>query len=459
MKHLTTLLVLVCVLFGLVPLTGQDKEEPVMTTKTAVQEELRAYMGYEENLAALYLTLPYDVAVGNNQQSRLMDIGLLFAVFLPLLYLWSDKVRRRWRLLAAAFLIGYLAFISGFSMVIPPSGELIRLENASIDQVKEQTNYADGVSQALTADLYAAGQFIGTPIRQAIDFLSGPSDYVTYPLLIGLLLVSLLLVIDRLKSSPEDLRVLSLVFVFYGFLWWLFSGGIIWYGFLLVPVVYLFLTQYMLSHPAPLVPSFGKYAFWTLGAVWGIQAIILFLVNINYRSDTGLNMIDLPVQLYAMGYWNEDQVVDAYYPGVSKVMDRINADESALVYRAGTMLTFQVEKNDKRVFEDNLLDFFNQVATDFNDDKMTINEAFRRAGLKYLIVSLRLGVSDRTPEGTLRKKFERILNYLYQNPGITLLATDNRIKVANSPNTPNSSVEGVFGESDRQGTYAIFQLN
>ncbi len=453
---------LVCLMASLF-IIGADAQgigNDQVTEKTAVREELRSYMGYEDNLAALYLTLPYDVSVGNNQQSRLIDMGILIAAFLPLLYLLSGRVRKRWRVVAAVVLLGYLGLISIYSTLISPDGRPLNLQGEDLAAYRESVAIDDGLPQAVTADFYAVGQTWGQVFSLLLEAISGPSDYVTYPLMIGLFMLALVMTHNRFKNHITDLGSLMLILIVYGFLWWLFSGGIIWYGFLLVPLSYVLVTNYMLTKEtpksAPLVAP-GMFAF--MSVAWAVPALLLFFSNLNYRTDTGQNLIDLPAHLYALGYWDSDDVINAYYPGVSQAMRAINADEEALVYRAGTMLTFQVDKNDRRVFEDNLLDFFNQVAVYSNDEIYRINEAFRRAGLKYFIVGLKIGASDRTPEGSLRLKFEKMMSYLLKNPEMKLLVTDKKVRRRNPQTGEEEEVFALNGQTVKEGTYVIFQLN
>lgn len=428
---------------------------------TAVREDFQSYMGYEENLAALYLTVPYDVTVGNNQQSRLSDIGILFAALLPLLLLWSPALKRRWRILLGFGLIAYLGLVSWYAVLIKPAGQVIPITESRLQDFLEEVSFKDGFFQSLIAHLYNIGQKVGTPIHNVLEQISGPTDYVTYPLMIALFTGLTLLLHVRLRHSDPGIRLLVLVIALYGFLWWLFSGGITWYGLLMIPVFYLLVAKYLLSQRNPLFmfDLTGKILFGGIVAGWGIPALILFLANLNYQTDTGKNLIDFPVALHAMGHLSQDEVVDAYFPGASRALKIINEDKEAVVLRAGTMLSFYIDRNHERVYSDDLLDFFNLMYKHFDGDRDKITRALKASDIRYFIFSLKIGASDRTPEGTLREKFRNFLRFLYQHPDIQLMVTDNLSKVKDPVTGKEVIRPGIFGTPHRQGTFCIMRLN
>ena len=453
-------LVLGIVSFALSSLSAQEKKKnDDWLANSAIREDFQSYMGYEDNLAALYLTVPYDVTVGANQQSRLMDIGILVAAFLPLLFLWSNRVRRVWRIIAGLGLMLYLGLVSWYVVMIKPSGVIVPMSPENLASVQKDVQVKDGFFQAIAPQLFAAGQQWSAPLHDLLEKVSGPTDFVTYPLLI-LLFAGLSLVFHyRLRHSDKSLRSIIFVMAIYGYLWWLFAGGIIWYGLLFIPFAYLVVTKYMMSSPAPLFGQFGRYLYTALGIIWGGLAMAVFVANINYQSDSGKNLIDFPVELHAMGQMTEDEVVNQYFPGSMEAIRKINEDEDATVIRAGSMLSFFVDRNNERVYSDDLLDLFDLVHTYFDGDREKITKAFRDSGVRYFIVSLKLAASDRTPEKTLQKKFKNFFRFFYNHPDAQLIATDNFVKVQNPQTGKEEFRPGVFGTLYREGTYCIFKLN
>lgn len=428
---------------------------------SAVREDFQSYMGYEENLTALYLTVPYDVTVGNNQQSRLADIGILFAALLPLLLLYSPSLKRRWRILAGFGLIAYLGLVSWYAVLIRPAGQVIPITESRLQEFLRDVTFQDGFFQSLIAHLYAVGQKIGAPLQSLLEQISGPTDYVTYPIMIILFAGISFLLHVRLRQSDPEIRLLVLTVALYAFLWWLFSGGISWYGLLMIPVSYLLVAKYLVSQKNPvfLFDVTGKVLFGGIVVAWGLPALILFLANLNYQTDTGKNLIDFPVALHAMGHYTQDEVVDAYFPGASRAIEVINEDKDAVILRAGTMLSFYIDRNHERVYSDDLLDYFDLMYTHFKGDRDLLTRAFKASDVRYFVFSLKLAASDRTPEGTLREKFKNFLRFLYQHPDVQLMATDNLVKVKD-PQTGKEVIRpDIFGTPHRQGTFCIVRLN
>lgn len=432
--------------------TNQNKES------NPVREEIQRYMGYEE-LLPRYITLPLDASINTNVMNILTDPGFMLLIWLPLLLLMGFRKKP-----VLAFSTGLLLFLSlvifsHHSVIVTWDGKRIDGNPFELSDLIWEKELSADWPAVLNARLYQFHQQWGGSISKGVSAISGNADGVTYPIMTGFFLLGFFLILKRMESSTVEKKGVVLFTYIFGFFWWFFSAGIVWYGFLLLPLGLLLLFDYFARKP---VDSFGRFfsaTFFSSVALFVAINYCLSLTNFKTKEDQGKDIFDAAVTLYQLGHFSEREAINSYYTNIHQAMDVINKDEEGIVYKAGTMLTFLIRKNNRRIWEDNLLDLFNQINTsDRKGNKEEITNAFKRLGIRYLMVGLRLGAIDQTPEGILRKKFEGLLLYLYDNPTLKLLATDNQI-VRTKPNSEEKEIQyGVFGQPHKLGTFAVFEI-
>ena len=106
---------------------------------------------------------------------------------------------------------------------------------------------------------------------------------------------------------------------------------------------------------------------------------------------------------------------------------------------------------------DQALDQFRWLVQSF-EEKDIIIDALKTSGFKYIIVDLHTPSLDSTPEKSLTQKFQLLLNTLYQNPAVSLIATDRIVEFTDSSGQPQQ-LANVFGQKlITHGSYAIYEI-
>ncbi len=461
------LLCFIFLLFAL-PCYGQNQEEPpvgqeetsVKPKNSPVREEVQRYMGYEP-LLSRYLTLPTDVQQGTNVTNRLVDIGFWLVSFIPILFLYGLRKKPAWGIFFLLLFFILLAFYAGHSQFVNEEGKAIATSEEALSQYFKNNSFSDKPLSFIGVSILGGLHAIFVQVSLLEQSISGEKDYLTYPILIGLALLIAYFLFELLKEKPIRLKALVWVTYTFSFFWLLFSGGIIWYGLLFLPVGLMLIFQRLAPKPEKednnLTYRVLNITFWTLSALWVILAGSSHLTKLNYRTELPENFYDPAVTLYQMGKFNEEEVLDSYFKNLPNALKKINAEDTSLVYRAGTFFTMFIKKNDRRVFEDNQLRLFDKVAESYRD-KSYIANAFKAAGFKYIIIGLNLYRIDETPEKSLKQKFEVFMGFLGGNPNLELLATDNQVVQTNPKTGKEEVVYEVFGKNHKRGTYAIFEL-
>lgn len=425
----------------------------------AMREELQRYFGYEK-LPFQYLSLPYDLTINTNEQGNYLDIGFLMMMFLPLLFLWglSSKLWQKGLFILACVLL--LAFSTSTAFIFGPTGEKLVANSPEFQQYLESTSFGQEPVGLTCAYIYS-GLY---PIYSLFENILTPNTLVeqriVYPLLILLFVGFFLLLQKRISPHRFSSRVLTNLLFGYLFLWLLLAAGIIWYGFMILPlsllIIFGAISKYKKEKTA--------YSKWMIPTVLGFTAIWIIMAFANRISnispgpitdDTGKRLFDPAFVQYQVGDWKAEQVREAFYPNLSNALKDINGNESALIYDVSTLFSFFINKSDKRCFSDRYLEFFQQMQNKYTNKSNIVN-ALKASDFRYIIVDLKLPSIDHTPEQSLKKRFDAFLNFLYNNPQLTLIATDRKI----TARAGNQGFEyAVFGEVIDFGKYAIFKIN
>ena len=451
--------------FSISIITGQEAktaektiENQALPESNPIREEIQRYMGYEE-LLPRYLTIPFDANINTNVINNLMDPGFLMILWMPVVFILGF-----WRKPKLAFATGLifmlvLAIFSHYSYIVTWEGKKYPPRSQMIEDYLWNSAFWKDPTAFIVSSLYYFLYLFTDWMPGFFNRISGQMDGVTYPFMVALFISGFFLLKERIKHITKDRQAFIFMAYFFGFLWWLFSAGIIWYGFLLLPFNLLLLFDYFSRKRLDSTFKLWSSAFFSSVVLYIVLFFTLMLSNVKNREDTGNDIIDAAVILYHLGSYSEEQAINNYYNSIDRAMAVINKDDKGLVYKAGTMLTFLVRKNNTRIWEDNLLDLFNQInsGTNAGDQEKIIN-TFKSLGFRYLMIGLRLGAIDQTPDGALRKKFESLITFLFRNPNLKLLATDNQVYMPDPKTGKKKIVNNVFGELHKIGTYAIYEI-
>lgn len=418
------------------------------------REEIQRYFGYEP-LLSRYLTLPYDVSINTNQQGSFVDIGYLYLIFLPLILL--GLIKRPIFKWAAMFSFFIFLTISIKNSYIFADNSRVNAENAA-----DVFNIAShDMLDRILAPIYLGFNTIHSVISPVIDRFSGDQDYITYPLIIsGFLLIFYLLYLTKNKSEKRDLTLATIAFA-YGFFFFAFSSGIIWYGYLFFLLVLLGIVYYLqkIEKDNEINNIFIRLSFAIFVSIWVVTGLISRISNIQVKMPSqhqGKAIISPDVYQYNTGNIKSvSELQDNYItPSFSEAMSLINRDLDTKVYKIGTGLTYFIDQNHKRVIYDNQLGLFSQIVKNYKN-KYIISDLLKSSNIKFLIIDLNTPSIDNTPERTLTRKFLQVMDYVKQNDSIRLICTDNKVKIEGT----NNSKYALEGETLRRGNFAIYEIH
>lgn len=431
--------------------------ENEITPASAAKEEVQRYFGYED-LFFRYLTIPYDLNNNINQQGKFVDLGYPLLALLPLLFLVFFYKNKKIFYGAIVLFTCYLFSCFQYSYLLDSKNLKY---NPGVIEGATSTEFPRSEA-VLLEPLYAMASVFSAPLTKTFGLLSGSSDYITYPILalMTLLVMFFILNTKRLNRLTQILLLISLTF---SFAWWILSSGIIWYGFLLIPVCFIFILKGTKKKDAPEAVNHSLYqkVAYSVCLSWMVLVGISRISNISNilpigHSDSGKAIVDPRLMPYAVGMINAEKSIELSAKNVTKGLRRINSNDE-LILATGTSLSFDVRNNSKRIFEDNSLSFVYGIINR-ERTKGATTKTIKEYGFKYILLDLMTPSIDRTPERSLTKKFQAVLTLLYQNPQIRLLATD-RIVSKTDQSGKKVYAEDVFGTEFREiGSYAIFEL-
>ncbi len=441
-------LLLTLTLCSIAPINSQEVNDHVeeLSQQDGRREEIQRYFGYED-LFFRFTTLPYDASQNTNQAGRFVDFGYLLLALFPVVLLGlTYRNRRLFYSLEVLFVI-YLGSCFIYSRIFTKAGLLNakNFDNAPADKIDMLDNFL-GV-------LYKSADFVLSPIVILVNGLVEVNNSLVYLILFTAFVVPFIY-IKRYSLN----RSLWIIFCAYTFLWLILSGGILWYGFLLIPLglILIFNNFKLQTQHSILVRSvaIGFCLLWILMS--GASRISFLDYRLNEGEHAGKSLVNSLLFPYAVGLYDEQQTLDNISPYVSKALDKINGDD-AYIYMIGTSFAYNIENNVSRIFQDNLLSSYTKLV-DIYEEKDLLIEALKASDFGYIIVDLNTPTLDRTPERSLSKKYLLLLQMLYNNPDVSLMATDKIVEFVDS-NGNTQKIANVFGDKViAQGSYAIYEI-
>ena len=459
LNYKSLFLILTLSLSSLVEMNGQEEKKKYESFDTK-REEIQRYFGYEI-LLYRYLSVPYDVSVQANQTGNFVEIGFLLIIFIPLvlLILFMRKPVYYW-----LFLL-YLIFL----WIISTSNSwMFSHQKAKIDTTPENlTQYFQEVSfqreplDIITGKIHLVSQTLYKPFKFIGEIVSGNEDYITYPILFLFFVLMSIGIVRMTENLTHKLKLFIALTWLYYFYWTTFGGGIIWYGYILILLLYILLIKlfelvkqqnaflYKLLYPA----FIGVAVFWI--AMASVDRISNIQPNVT-ADNLGKGIFNAVFFDYACGKIDKNEAIAKMYPNSGDAIARMNSDKDNYIWRVGTSMTYFIENNNERIVMDNQLGLFHPLNFTY-PDKEELVEVMKASNFKYLIVDLQTATIDITPNKTLTKKYNNLIEFVTNNPKAKLIGTD-RILARIS----NGKQENYYGFSGDQvlynGRYAIFEF-
>lgn len=443
---------------------AQNNELSHVDEADAKKEEIQRYIGYED-LLFRYLSLPYDSTINNNLSANFVDIGFLYLMFLPLIFVILIRHRNKTLSIIVSFLcISMLLIATSNSYIYNPKTLAgVKTEGGQILQQFPE-DFSTNPVATMVSKLYRVTNTMYTPFKKIGDYITGQSDHFTYPFLLLLFIFTGFYIHRLLKDRKSNtLKTVGFLFFNYSFFWLVLSSGIIWYGFLMLSLGFalIILMLKKLKEHEPFHYKWVSKAFVAMSLVWIVMSFVLRIGNMSAATQMELRGVGPfhPILFdYSSGAKSEKQVLDRLYPGFYDTINKINRNSEAKIYQVGTSFTYFIENNHKRVQIDNQLGMFNELIKKY-PDKNELVDVFKASGFKYMIIDYNTVTIDKTNNRSLSKKFSSFMNFIKDNPRTKLINT-NRIIEVNNPNTGQPDrYYAIFGKQYFPGSYAILELN
>lgn len=440
--------------FGTLPVYGQERSP---SPNTAVQEDVNEFLGYEDLLLVRYVSLAYDTVMNTNMPAYFVDLGFVLMIFLPLIYLFSSRISWLHRL-------GVMLICLLFLIISVPSAYMnknqVAIENIEASIATEVTTHPFSTSPLTHVALQLKKTFISTykQLYPLLGKISGKRDRITYPTLMLLLMLFAFLLDARIQHHTLRIRALIYFLLLFSFLWLMLSSGIPWYGLLMFPLIYLFTVIGMARSYSDNNRQVGiKKGLLLAGAIiWTVMAFGYRFSNYETSNENRSQFLfNMAISEYQIGRNEMNNVLDRTFPQYRTALQYLNQENNSYVYRVGTLFPFFIEKNDQRVLSDNFLDFFQNLDREFISPQ-ELALALKAYGFRYLIIDLNLPVNDRTQEGSLKQKFSQLMEFIYQNPQLQLVATDRIVRASDG----NLKFQVFPGNNtvEYNGWFAVYQI-
>lgn len=178
------------------PVANSNFNEIVIDTR---REELQRYFGYEL-LLYRYLSVPFDITMNNNQYGNFLDIGFLFLIFIPVLILMlstSKPIR-----FGVSLLTFILLFIFGMSnsYILSKSKSKVNTDLHTINSYLNEVSLSQETYAVIDANIAKVSLVLYKPFKFVGESVSGNKDYVTYPIILGLLFLLIIWLLPKTEK-------------------------------------------------------------------------------------------------------------------------------------------------------------------------------------------------------------------------------------------------------------------
>lgn len=312
-----------------------------------------------------------------------------------------------------------------------------------IDPPLESTSEAALPVAAATGVREELGRYLGYAGGWS-DYLRLPFTVTLNPLTAGiyvdigfifLAFVPLLVFVVALQGAETTGKSLRAVFLGVGIVYWLLwavlANGVIWYGyggfvFLILGVVEVIAFLRMMGWVGPFAAvALGAWISLTLiirSASLPDAQLSINRLGLDYARSTVMAEEDGSVEAF-----DGEAFLMSWIPTYVTIRDTVNAaieaDPTANVYRVGTFTKYFLRDSFARVLDDNQLDVFASAFADHDDERLI--QRFKNGKFRYMIIDTNTATIDYTPERSLTKKYEALIDFIYRNPTkLKILAND-----------------------------------
>lgn len=429
----------------------------------AQREEIKRYLGYEPGLP-LYLSIPYDVTMNTRVPfSRYLDISFLMLLLLPFL-LMGRKPSQALPVMGLALVVWTISVYSQYSDgVNAPDAQAVERSLA------EQQGTPPGMLAPVIRGLFEGVQkgfiSLGRGLHGAYAALSSLSFLWVYLILLVLLGGAFLLSRETRRDWPLPMKAMLSFGGAFSFLWFFMGNAIVWYGFPFFALLFL-VFAWLGERPEQLAPegtvSFGRT--WWRSALWGSLALSLslFFVSGIHPPEHAAMLYNSPFLKHVALGQRIKETYGQFMPFMDETIATLNADPKARVYRVGTYLNYHILRNDRRVFEDNQLGFYEETVTAMRNKEDFI-DLLKESGFRYVLYDLNTTMVDKTPDKSLTRKANDFFLTLANSAQVRPIYTDNFIYDPAVPYTQVGKIRvpgkpGIGGENTMAGTFILFEL-
>lgn len=445
---------------------------------TSQREEIQRYFGYEI-LPFRYLSLPFDITVNNNERAIFLDIGFLYFGFIPLFLLLYFKSRNKLAFYVCLGAALFVLIIGGSNSFVfsDVNHETLKSEGNEIASKRgDLASYLlsdlkaiDHPTGHIAAYSYYLASFVYEPMYSLFSLFAGNKDKTTYPLLILLFILSNILLHKVLSKSRLRHKILVIIYWCFLFFWLKYSAGIIWYGFLILVLGLALIFKLISANKSedlPLTFNFLKFSFYGFSLVWVLSTVLLRMGEVQnnlQEQDLGKSMFNSTFYNYQIGEMSSTEVLTSFYPRLDYALSKMNSETESLILRVGTSFSYFIKNNSERILMDNQLGIFNLLRSRYEDDEVLI-DVLKASNFKYLIIDLNTPFIDKTPEGSLRKKYKLLRRFIRGNTNLRMLTTNRIIQETDLNTGKPKNYYAMFPEPDTDGKvvyggqYVIYEI-
>lgn len=426
------------------------------------REEIRRYLGFEQG-APLYLSVPYDLTMNTNIPfSRYLDISFLFLLLLP--FLFFGRTFSRNVFVAIGFGVFWLISVSSLYPLDKRMDSAL-LQEAIRAQLGEPLTGLGALPGLFFTPIQTGLVSLGNILQPVYGILSGMTFLSIFVFVLGLFGLAAWLLREKLHELPGTLANYFVFALAFGGMWFFFSNTIIWYGFVMF-VFGFFLIVWMTDHLPEWYPELPKnlvLKWWRIAVGTSlVLCLSLFLISATQDRSGARLIFQSPFLQYAASDMTAEESLAQFRPYMLEAIQKMNEDTNTKIYRIGTHLNYHIVQNDKRVLEDNQLGIYSDLTRKAVDKEDFIRTLIEN-GFRYVLYNVNLAGTDLTPERTLAKKADEVLNLLFDSSLATPIYTDNFIE---DPAVPTTRVgdkvwpgkPGLGGKTTVPGSFILFEL-
>lgn len=429
-------------------LSAQAKMAGLIFMGSSRREEMGKFLGFDEGFYK-YFTVLFKMSTNPNNRNKIfVDISFYFLFILPFFLFFSREREGYLKRFVPGFVFVFLYMVLSTFIVWNQPG-LPSIEDPSSILKDHPTVWSSvlGVFPHL--------------VNKILYWIGSLFDYV--PLLgrnsfrfLNILLGILFLILIKKWTTPYTnqldgkSRTMIVIAVLYTFMWYMTGTGIGWYAFPIIPVLIVASHQYFSR----------KEAYWRYLHIVVVGLFILCMVPLRFSNvvsgaaDKNDQIVLNSSLLYSSGFMKDKSVIlNATNPAYAQVANILNNDRHAKIYLSGTLMSYFIDRDHKRVHQDHQLSEFSALQDLDPDDDDFFIEVLKKNGYKYILFNPSDINYDKTPEQSHKKKFEKFWNLMRTSNQLQLRSTNHQVI-----GSRGETVTGIKGTAHKYGTVALMEI-